>query len=286
MLRAPLFIIILSLLTACTGSAYKLPDVKDSDIKAINNKYDEESKRPLKTYTRSDHQNKAILQDVTKKLTKNAKPLCEYADYNSCHFEVSYDPDSTVNAYASDGYKITIFRGILEYLKTNDEFAAVVAHEMGHHLAKHNEETARNAKVGAAISGTLTAILIGAANANNPYANNYYQQQRDQQLLEDMMKLGAHVGVRSYSKDQEREADLLATYLLSNAGYNLEKAQNVMVVLSRFAGEADPNRKAFLDSHPAGIERVASWEKAIEEINNNPQKLPYLKQAKVINKKK
>lgn len=92
-----------------------------------------------------------------------------------------------------------------------------------------------------------------------------------------MMKIGAHLGMLSYSKEQEREADLLASYLLSNAGYDLKKAQNVMVVLAQFAGKKDPAHSAFLSTHPAGIERVVAWEKSIEEIKSNQSKLPYLK---------
>ena len=84
----------------------------------------------------------------------------------------------------------------------------------------------------------------------------------------------------SYSKEQEREADLLATYLLSRAGYDLKRAQNIMVVLSDFSGESNISRSAFLDTHPAGVERYVAWDMAIHEVKTNPSKLPYLKESK------
>lgn len=262
-------------LTACAGSAYRLPQVSNTDIQAMQSKI-AENKAPLKTYERSDSQYKAKLAGITKRLVKNARPLCNHAGYASCYFETRYDSGDTINAYASDGHKITIYRGLLQYLKNEDEMAAVVSHEMGHHLAKHNQETQQNAATGAAISGILTAVLIGAANSNNPYYSAY-DQQRDQQTLEDMMVAGAQIGAISYSKEQEREADLLATYLLSRAGYNLKRAQNIMLVLSKTSGEPAINSSAFLDTHPAGIERIVAWEKAIDEIKGNTSKLPYLK---------
>lgn len=278
-----IYILVLSLfcITACTGSAYKLPAVTDSDVQAMHMKYDDKSNKPLKTYSRSDTQSKNLLQVATKRLTKNAKPLCEHAGYNSCRFDVVYDPKNEMNAYASEHDKITVYKGIMQYLKTNDEIAAVLAHEMGHHLANHIEEGTQNRKTGAAVSGVLTAVLIGLANANNPYYNSN-QQQQDQKTIRDMMNLGAHIGGLTYSKEQEREADLLATYLLARAGYDLKKAENVMVVLAKFAGETnpDPSHKAFLESHPAGMERVVAWEKAIDEIKQNPEKLPYSKQER------
>lgn len=261
--------------TACTGSAYELPKVTQADITAMQQKVDQNNK-PLKTYNRSDAYYKKKLADISHRLLRNAKPLCEQAGYDSCHFKVSYNSGNTVNAYASEGYKITVFKGLLQYLKNDDEVAAVVAHEMGHHLAKHNEETARNAAVGATVSGVFTAVLLAAAQANNPYYTAY-QRQQDQRTLENMMKIGAHFGVLSYSKEQEREADLLATYLIARAGYNLKEAQNTMVVLSKFSGKNDPGQAAFLDTHPAGMERVVAWEKAHQEIKENPSKLPHLK---------
>jgi len=234
--------------------------------------------KPLKIYKRSDAYYKSTLAAISNRLARNARPLCEDSGYTACRFEVSYSPEMTVNAYASNGYKVVVFKGLLQYLATTDEMAAVVAHEMGHHLAKHNEETERNAVAGAAISGVLTAVILGAANANNPYYSPY-QQRQTQQTIENMMRLGAAIGIRSYSKEQEREADLLATYLMSRSGYDLRRGQNVMVVLARFAGEeaASPTHKAFLESHPAGAERVVAWQKAIEEIKTNKTKLPYPK---------
>lgn len=267
----------LLLLTGCAGSAYRFPDVSSTDLQLMDSKI-ANNKVALKKYERSDQKYSQIIGSVTSRLTKSAKPLCQSADYPSCRFSVIYDSGDTMNAYASEGYKITVFRGLLQYMKNNDEIAAVIAHEMGHHLAHHNEEKAQNAAAGAAVTGILTAVLLGAANANNPGYNAYQQQQNDQ-TIKDMMNVGAKIGVISYSKEQEREADLLGAYLMARAGYNLDAAKNMLFVLSGFSGEHGAERASLLDSHPAGPERIVAWEKAIAEIKNNPSKLPYLNEA-------
>jgi predicted Zn-dependent protease len=272
MLRTFITLICLLFLTGCAGSAYRLPQVNSADVQAMQKKIAENT-TPLKVYERSDKTYEQKLANITNRLKKNAKPLCDYAQYENCYFKTTYSPDNEVNAYASEGYAITLHRGLLQYLKTDDEIAAVVGHEMGHHLANHIQEKQQNAAAGAAVTGILTAVLLGAAGANTYY--DPYQQQQNQQTIEDMMTAGAHIGILSYSKEQEREADLLATYLLSRAGYNLKRAQNVMLVLSKHSGEADITKSAFLDSHPDGIERIVAWEMAIEEVKNNPAKLPY-----------
>jgi hypothetical protein len=48
-----------------------------------------------------------------------------------------------------------------------------------------------------------------------------------------------------------------------------------MLVLAKMSGETKENSAAFLSSHPAGMERVVSWEKVREEINSNKSKIPY-----------
>lgn len=260
-------------LTACAGSEYRLPQVSEADVQEMRQKIPANS-ASLKTYKRSDKQYKQKLASITNRLKKNVKPLCEHTQYENCHFETTYSSSDEINAFASGSSKITVHRGLLQYLKNDDEIAAVVAHEMGHHLANHIEETKQNAATGAAISGIITAVILAAANSNNPYYNAH-QQRQDQQTLENMMNTGAHIGMLSYSKEQEREADLLATYLLSRAGYNLKRAQNIMLVLAETSGETEIGRSAFLESHPAGIERLVAWEKAIEEVKTNPSKLPY-----------
>lgn len=259
-------------LTGCAGSAYRLPEVNEADIRSMESKI-AANKTPLKIYERSDKDYKQRLATISSRLRKNAKPLCQDSGYESCTFLVEYNADNEVNAYASDGYKITVYRGLLRHLKNNDEMAAVVAHEMGHHLARHNEEKKQNAATGAAVSGIITAVLLAASNSNNPYYNQY-QQQQDQQTLENMMSAGAGIGALSYSKEQEREADLLATYLLSRAGYDLKNAQNIMLVLAETNGENSISQSAFLDSHPAGIERFVAWDKAIKEVQASKTKLP------------
>lgn len=270
------FIIGLSLLTtACTGSAYKLPVVSQQELAEVEDKL-ESDKKDLKVYKRSDAHYRRRISTISKRLQKNAIPLCEQAEYSPCRFEVKYNNEGVINAYAHENYKITVFKGFLQYLKNSDEMAALVAHEMGHHLAKHNQETQKNAQTGAAISGVLTALLLGAANANNPYYSSY-QQQQDQQTIENMMKVGFEIGKISYSKDQEREADLLATYLLKHAGYNLNKAQNLMYTMAKLKGDKVKGHAALASTHPPTPERVVAWRKAINEIKDNDSLLPYPK---------
>lgn len=275
-MRRTCFLIFLAVnLSGCSGASYKLPQVTKEDLIRVEKQLSD-TQTPLKTFYRSDEENAEMVYKVTNRLLTNAQPLCNYTGYPSCFFQIVYDPNSTINAFASDGYKITIFKGLLQYLESEDEVAAAIGHEMGHHLAHHNEEKLQNAQAGAAVAGILTAVLIGAANANNTYYDPY-QQQRDNQTMQQMMVAGAGIGALSYSKEEEREADLLGAYLLARAGYDLHRAKRLLVVLTDLPGGQGNEQKAgLMDTHPAGLERFVAWEKAIQEIAGNTSMLPHV----------
>lgn len=260
-------------LGACAGSAYRLPEVSDADLLEAQASVDA-SRTPLRIHDRGDSAYRSLLAKVTNRLLAEAQPLCQHTGYNKCFFQPVYNSGSEINAFASDGYKVTVYRGLLQYLESEDEIAAVLAHEMGHHLARHNEEKTENAAIGAAAAGLLTAVLIGAANANNPYYDPLAQPE-SAQAVDDMMALGSEIGALSYSKEEEREADLLGAYLLARAGYDLDRAGRVLRVLVDLPGNADGARSGMFNTHPTGVERIVTWQKTVQEIRANPSKLPY-----------
>lgn len=261
-------------LSACTGSDHRLSAVSDVDLARIN-KETASRRAPMQTYNRSDAEYRTLVTRSSNRLLRKAQPLCDYTDYKSCFFQITYSPKDTVNAYAHDGYKITVFRGLLQHLQSEDEIAAVIAHEMGHHLANHNQEKMQNAMIGAAVTGILTAVVLSAASNNTAYSAQ--QQRQNQQTIQNMTNVGATVGALSYSVEEEREADLLGQYLLARAGYSLQKAERVVWLLMNIKASSGSTqeRSAFGDSHPAGPERIAAWRNVVAEIKSNPSKLPY-----------
>ena len=275
-LSALSLLMVVTLCSACTGSGYKLPEVSAQEYTEMESKI-QADETEMRIYKRSDKDYRNRLAKISKRLQNSAKPLCEQAEYSPCRFEVNYNNEMIVNAYAHEHYKITVYKGMLQYLSNNEEIAGLVAHEMGHHLSKHNQESLQNAQTGAAVAGVLTAVLVAASNAQNPYYNQY-QQAQNQRTIENMMEVGAKIGAVSYSKEQEREADLLAVYLLKHARYDLNKAQGLMYKLARMPHdhvEVD-GKAALLDTHPPSSKRYVAWSKAIDEIKANETGLPYL----------
>lgn len=74
----------------------------------------------------------------------------------------------------------------------------------------------------------------------------------------------------------------MGAYLLKLAGFNLEKAQNLLYVMNKMPkdktiGQGAQTKAALLSTHPPSSERFIAWRKAMDEINVNETKLPYPK---------
>jgi predicted Zn-dependent protease len=249
-------------LSGCSGADFMLPQVSDAEISKASLTVNSAA-GDLPKFHRSDVEYRRMLEGIADRLTASAPGLCQYAKVKNCTIDIKYSDEDTVNAYADGESNVTMFRGLLDLLQTEDEIAAVVAHEFGHHLGNHIEEKRNNALLGAVIGGLLAAGGAMAAGADGSDSA---------QAAGAGVGVGAAIGALSYSKSEEREADLLSAYLLSRAGYDLHKAGRVWQVLAQ--QNKDHVKSTLFDTHPAGPERMAAWDKAIVEVENSPNKLP------------
>lgn len=155
-----------------------------------------------------------------------------------------------VNA-ATDGRAIFITYGLLNFAKSDDEIAAVLAHELAHaargHVAKMQ---------GGQIFNFLTALALGmVAESSSPGSGEV--------VMRGVGQLG-NIFTASYSRDLEREADYFGTRFVYSAGYNVEVCATVE---ERFAIEIPATLiQNYLSTHPSSAERVVRIRKTIEEL--------------------
>ena len=79
---------------------------------------------------------------------------------------------------------------------------------------------------------------------------------------------------RVSSKEQEREADYLSAVILYRSGVDLDKARGFLVKLAKASGRTETG---LLDTHPAGPERIAAWDLAVQEVRASNGGLPQRK---------
>ena len=128
-----------------------------------------------------------------------------------------------------------------------DAYAALLGHEIAHHVRQHAVER-RSREQSLAGAGAVAALILGAARV------------RGGGVIAD---LGTAAISRSYSREEEREADRLGVEWMIAAGFDPEGALRLQERLLQLGqGSAMP----FLQSHPAGVERVESIRRQIANL--------------------
>jgi predicted Zn-dependent protease len=247
-----------------TVSTFVLPEVSRQEalVAADEVGFDPD----LPQFHRSSAYYKDTIRKIGAELTWDVDPICVRAKTEDCHFRFHYVGDDEFNAFTDKNGDIWLHRGLLDYLESDDEIAAVMAHEMGHQIAGHVATATKHAIIGALIGG----LLMGGAGV----AGNVTQDEADEMAAEGMY-LGAKVGILSFSKEQEREADLIGAYVVARAGFDLDRASGLYDVLAK---TDDQVVARWNNDHPAGPERIVAWRKAVAEVRASSDQLPVLAQ--------
>jgi Zn-dependent protease with chaperone function len=156
-------------------------------------------------------------------------------------WQVNLLQSGEVNAFCMPGGRIAFFTGIIDKLKlTDDEIAAVMGHEIAHALREHGlEQTGKSnlTSLGARLGGAALAAWLGI----------------DPNVTGTVTNAAGQLLVLKFSRDDEREADLVGLDVAARAGYDPRAA------VSLWRKMAALNQRApieLLSTHPLGNERI------------------------------
>src|SRR5690242_14107017 len=154
-------------LQGCGGTAFMLPPVSNQE--ALLAAQEIKADPTLPQFPRSNAHYRETISRIEKRLTGSVAAICARADTKECRFRFHYVDDDEINAFCDDGGHIYLHRGLLDYLETDEEIAAVMAHEMGHQIAAHVEEKQDSMLLGALLGGLLMggAAAFGGADAES-----------------------------------------------------------------------------------------------------------------------
>ncbi|MYD44770.1 MAG: M48 family metalloprotease [Gammaproteobacteria bacterium] len=149
----------------------------------------------------------------------------------------------TINAFAtSDGY-IYIHRGLITYLSSEDQLAAVIGHEIGHVALRHHAKR-RAASLLSGGASFAAYILTGRG-----------------ELWEAADAL-TQIWISGYGREDELEADRFGAEILAKAGYNpLAVIETISVLKDQelFAREVrhqTPSYHGLFATHPKNDKRL------------------------------
>lgn len=176
------------------------------------------------------------------------------AEFQHSQFQYSFKVvnASDINAFALPGGFTYVNRGLIEAAHNEGEMAGAMAHEISHVALRHGTAQAAKARkyqYGAAAVGILGAIL-GA-----PAAGQLGQ-----------MGIGAYF--LRYSREYEKQADILGSHIMANAGYDPHDLANMFHTLEQQGGSGGPQ---WLSDHPNPGNRFEYINREADALNiSNP----------------
>jgi predicted Zn-dependent protease len=161
-------------------------------------------------------------------------------------FSVIHSPD--INAFVVPGGKVVVYTGLLNLLKTDDELAAVIAHEAGHVVARHTAERLTQGSV-VELLRYVAYYVFGIPIPSAPLTTIFFLPN---------------------SRKAETEADVIGLQLASRACYDPAAAAVVFTKLGEEEAKhgADLTPK-MLRTHPVTSDRI----KKINEMLPKAQSL-------------
>ncbi len=152
-------------------------------------------------------------------------------------FFVILDPN--LNAFALPGGKIFVNAGAILDTHSEAELAGLLAHELSHSVLSHGFQIATRGNLSSSVAQYL------------PYGG----------LINNVFLSG-------YSRQMERQADIVGTQILAAGGYAADGLHNVMVTLNEQADDG-PRAPVWISTHPNPEDRVTYLKNLVERGGYN-----------------
>jgi predicted Zn-dependent protease len=162
------------------------------------------------------------------------------------HYKVTMLNSQSVNAFALPTGQLYVTRGLIALANDDSELASVLAHEMGHVIARHAEIREEQARQADLVSRVVTDVVTDPAAGALALAKS-------------------KLALASFSRAQEFEADAIGVGIASRAGYDPYGAVRFLTSMEHNSdlkpeqtGAINPSAPDFLSSHPATPERITN----------------------------
>ncbi len=155
--------------------------------------------------------------------------------------------DDSINAFAIPGGHTYVNTGLLKAAESEDELAAVMAHEINHVVARHSTRQMTQ-KYGYSL---LLQLVLG---------------QDPNMLAQLASQLFGTAGSLYYSRGMETQADYLGVETMYKAGYNPEGMVAFFQKLQAENSQQPGKLTKFLSSHPLTTERIETVKGEISKL--------------------
>lgn len=155
-------------------------------------------------------------------------------------FHILADSQS-VSIFALPGGQIFITSGLLKNLKTDDELAGVLSHEIGHVIGRHASEK------------VFRSSFLDMPGDTNQVTRINYTARQTAKYLKDFTAL-------TYDREDEIEADNLGIQYMVRAGFDPKSLVNVLQTINENTDMAA--------KHPVTTDRIEKMNNSIQKFQN------------------
>ncbi len=176
-------------------------------------------------------------------IAKTVDRLVAASERPDLKYKVTILNSPAINAFALPSGHLYVTRGLIALANDKAELASVLAHEMGHVIARHAEIRADQARQAALISHVVSDVLSDPQMGALALAKSKYT-------------------LAAFSRAQEFEADGIGVGISARAGFDPFGASRFLADMQRnadlkpAAGSAETRMPDFLMTHPATPERI------------------------------
>ena len=157
-------------------------------------------------------------------------------------YTVKIVDNTDINAFTLPGGHVYVFKGLLDFVASDDELAGVLAHELGHNARLHALRGEKQAKKLSWVNlAAMAAMIAGGQNGANVGAFSQFAL------------LGAMNG---YGVGLEKEADASAVETMRRAGYNPSALVTFMRRLQVEENHHPDVKLGIFATHPPSDERA------------------------------
>jgi hypothetical protein len=139
-----------------------------------------------------------------------------------------------INAFALPGGPTFVNRGILQTAEDEGQIAGVLAHEISHVALRHG--TAQATKATKYQFGAIAGAILGSIIGGVPGA-----------VVSQGTQFGLGTAFLRFSREYERQADLLGAQIMARAGYDPREMADMFRIIERESGSGGPE---WLSDHP------------------------------------
>src|SRR5204862_4322720 len=162
-------------------------------------------------------------------------------ELNKSVYEYSFTPVNLkeINAFALPGGPMFVHRGMFDAAASEAEVVGVMAHELSHVLLRHGTANASKAQnpwlqigqLAGQIGGAVVGGGVGSAIAQGS-------------------QFGLGTVLLRYSRDFEKQADILGSQIMARAGYDPRALANMFETIEREAASGGGSGPQWMNSHP------------------------------------